>query len=422
MYRRFASVPVLALVVALGLAFPVRAQMMDRVVAVVNDEAISYRDLVARIRLAMVSSNLPDTPESRQRALPQVLRKMVDERLQMQEAQRLNVVLSNADIDDNIALIERQSRLPKGALLGGLAQQGVDVTRVRDQIRADLTWIRLVGRVVSPQIRVGDEEVSDRLQSLTERQGLRESRVAEIFLPVDSADQEAEARQLGEKLLDSLRQGTSFPALARQFSRSPTSSNGGLLGWVSQGMVDEELEGALSSLDKGQTSPLVRTAGGFYILSVLDTRVVGQSINPEDSTVTLARLLLPTPSGAPPKMELMERAYALTRPAKTCADLDAVAAKGGGAVAARQGPGRLGEVEPVLRQAVMPLAVNQTSNPLDVPEGIVVVMVCGREDALLAAPPSREQVRRQIEDERRDMLARRYLRDLRRAAFIDVRR
>ena len=93
----------------------------------------------------------------------------------------------------------------------------------------------------------------------------------------------------------------------------------------------------------------------------------------------------------------------------------------GAAVPARQGPVRIGELEPELRQAVMPLAVNQTSNPLDVPEGIVVVMVCGREDALLAAPPSREQVRRQIEDERRDMLARRYLRDLRRAAFIDVR-
>lgn len=99
---------------ALTLWSGAQAQMLDRVVAVINDEAISYRDVEARVRLALVSSNIPDSQEARQRVVPQVLRKMIDERLQLQEAQRLSIVLSNADVDGAIATIEQQSRMPRG--------------------------------------------------------------------------------------------------------------------------------------------------------------------------------------------------------------------------------------------------------------------------------------------------------------------
>lgn len=420
MFSRFVLTGMLTVACILAAPVSPRAQLVDRVVAVVNDEAISFRDVDARLRLALVSSGIPDTQESRQRVLPQVLRKMIDERLQLQEAQRLNIVLSNTDIDGAVAMVEQQNRMPKGALLGNLARQGVDPARVREQIRADLTWLRLVSRVVNPQIRIGDEEVNDRLQSISERQGLREVRAAEIFLPVENPEQEAESRALGEKLIEGLRQGTPFPALARQFSRSPTSSNSGLLGWVSPGMVDDEVSAILEGLDRGQTSGLVRTSTGFYIMTVLETRIVGQSVNAEDSTVTIARLTLPIPAGAPPKQDLLERAAVLTRTAKSCADMDAIAAKAAAAVT-RQGPVRIGELPAEMKAAVAALPPNQVGMPMDSGSGIVVPMVCSRQDAMVATPPTAEQVRRQIEDERRDMLSRRYIRNLRRAAFIDVR-
>lgn len=421
MFSRFVLPCLVAAACTLAGVSAATAQMIDRVVAVVNDEAVTYRDLDARLRLALVSSGIADSQESRQRVLPQVLRKMIDEKLQLQEAQRLNIVLSNTDVDAAIASLEQQNRMPRGSLLGNLARQGVDPTRVREQVRADLTWLRLVSRVINSQIRIGEEEVNDRLQSIAERQGQREVRAAEIFLPVETPEQEAESRELGEKMLDGLRRGTPFASLARQFSRAPTSANGGLLGWVSPGMVDDEMAAILERLDRGQTSGLERTSAGFVILSVLETRIVGQSVNIEDSTVTLARLTLPVPAGAPPKGELMDRAYALTRAAKTCAELDAIAAKAGAGVPARQGPVRVGELAADLKAAVSGLGAGQVGTPLDTPEGIIVPMVCDRQDALVATPPTAEQVRRQIEDERRDMLSRRYIRNLRRAAFIDVR-
>mgnify|MGYP001810351091 CR=1 FL=1 len=421
MFSRFVLPCLMAAACTLAMPAASKAQMVDRVVAVVNDEAISFRDVEARLRLALVSSGLADSQESRQRVLPQVLRKMIDERLQLQEAQRLNIVLTNTDIDGAIAMLEQQNRMLKGTLLGNLARQGIDPARVREQIRADMTWVRLVTRVVTPQIRIGEEEVKDRLQSISERQGLREVRAAEIFLPVETPEHEAESRALGEKLIEGLRQGTPFPALARQFSRSPTSSNSGLLGWVSPGMVDDEVAAILEGLDRGQTSGLVRTSTGFYIMTVLETRIVGQSVDADDSTVTIARMILPVPSGAPPKLELLDRAAVLTRAAKSCAELDALAAKAAAPPPTRQGPVRVGELPAEMRAAVANLPPNQAGQPMDTAEGIVVPMVCSRQDALVATPPTAEQVRRQIEDERRDMLSRRYLRNLRRAAFVDVR-
>lgn len=412
-------------VLAASLAFSAthqaaNAQLVDRVVAVVNDEAISFRDLDARLRLALVSSNIPDTQDARQRILPQVLRKMIDERLQLQEAQKQNISLSNADIDGAIAMVEQQNGMPRGMLLSGLARQGIDPTRVREQIKADMTWLRLVNRMSASQIRIGEEEVNDRLQSIAERQGQREVRAAEIFLPVDNPEQEAESRALGEKLLEGLRAGTPFSALARQFSRAPTSANGGLLGWVSPGMVDDEMSAILERLERGQTSELVRTSAGFVIMTVLETRIVGQSVDPDNSTVTLARMVLPTPPGAPPKGELLERAAKLTRGTPNCAAFDGLAAKAG-ATTTRIGPTRVGELPADLKRSTAGLRANQVAAPVDSPEGIVVAMVCDFQESLVATPPTAEQVRRQIEEERRDMLSRRYIRNLRRAAFIDVR-
>lgn len=421
MLQRLVTTLTTALVLALVSAPCLRAQSVDSVVAVVNDDAITARELDGRLHMALISSGLPDNQESRQRVVGQLLRKIIDERLQLQEAHRLGISLSASEVDSGIAMIEEQNRMPRGTLLANLGRQGIDPAKVRDQIRADLTWMRLIGRVVNPQIRVGDEEVADRLQSLQARLGQREVRAAEIFLPVEQPAQDEAAHQLGEKLIDSLNRGTPFPALARQFSRAATAANGGLLGWVSPGMVDDDVAAILAPLSKGQTSALSRTAAGYYIITVLDERISGQSVRAEDSVVTVARLLLPVPPGAPPKAQLMDRAAELTRPVKSCAMLDQLAARAGATTLPRIGPSRVGELPADLRNGVATLAANQPGPPLDAPEGIIIPMLCSREDALIATPPTADQVRRQIEDERRDMLARRYLRDLRRAAFVDIR-
>lgn len=409
------------LLFGLATASAALGQETDRIAAVVNDEIISLRELEARLRMALVFSGIPDSMEARRRVAPQVLRKVIDERLQMQEASRVKIALTPADVEGGIAMIEQQNRLPKGGLLAGLTAQGVDPQMIRDQVKADLTWMRVTNRVLLNQVKVGEEEVNDRLETLRERRGQPEYLLAEIVLPVDNPAQEDDARQTGERLLEQLRAGAPFAALARQFSRSPTAGNGGTMGWLAQAGLDDELSGPVQQMSKGQISPLIRTGSGFTILLMSDQRIAGQVANPEDAQVTLSRMVLPVPKDAPPKPELIARAAQVAASAKSCADLEALGRRLGAANVGSMGTKRVGELDGVLRRIVGTLPPNRPSEPIDTAEGIQVMMVCNRVESVTVSEPSREQVRRMIEDERMDMLSRRYLRNLRRQAFIDVR-
>lgn len=256
---------------------------------------------------------------------------------------------------------------------------------------------------------------------LRERRGHPEHLLAEIVLPIDNPAQEEDARQTGERLLEQLRAGAPFAALARQFSRAPTAGNGGTMGWLAQAALDEEIAGPVAQLSKGQISPVIRTASGFTILQMVDSRISGQVANPEDAQVTMSRIVLPVPKDAPPKGELMARAAQMTQGARSCPELEAMGRRVGAPVAGSLGSKRVGEIDGILRRVAAALPVNRPSEPMDTAEGIQVVMVCERTESLKFVEPTREQIRRTIEDERMDMLARRYLRNLRRQAFIDIR-
>lgn len=420
MIVRLAVLAVMAMSM-LGLPSNAPAQQVDRVAAIVNDEIITLRDVDSRLRMALALSGLPDSPEARQRALPQVVRKMIDERLQLQEAERLKIVMTAAEVEAGISNIEEQSRQPRGSLVATLEKAGVDASSIREQIRADLTWVRVASRVLSHSIRVGDEEVNDRLAMLKERQGQPEYLAAEIFLPVESAAQEADMMRLADRLLEQLKAGAPFPALAQQFSRAPTAANGGQMGWIAQGTADSEMIATLQNMAPGTVSQPIRAGDGIHILALMDRRIAGGSINPNDTSVTLTRIILPVPKDGPSIEQLAARAHELTRGAKSCEDMDAIGRKLGAAEVGRLPPARLSEIAPQLRNVIAALPAGGVARPVSTDKGLMVLMMCERKDAVSVELPSKEAIRRMIENERMDMLTRRYLRDLRRAAFIEIR-
>ncbi len=402
-------------------AAPVRAQEVDRIAAVVNDGIISNRDLDNRIRVAMMLSHLPDTMESRRRIVPQVLRKMIDEHLQMQEAKRLKIALTDKEIDNGIAAIEHQAGMPPGGLKKQFDGTGIPFSVVRHQITADLTWMRVASAVLRPTVHVSNEEIADRLAIIKAHRGKPEYLAAEIYLPVDNLAQEDQVRNLGERLIEQLRQGTPFPVLASQFSQSPTAANGGSLGWVSEGTIDDKLLRALTQLVPGQITPLIRIEDGYHILGLVNRRIAGSDgANDPSAEVTFSQIILPLPaSGGPPKDQLMEKAMELTHAAQTCDAFEAIGHRVGATKVGRIGPVRLGTLPPPVARLLGSLGDNQMTPPMEVASGLQVLMMCQRTG--VAPLPTADEIRRRIENERLDMLTQRYLRNLRRAAFIDIR-
>ncbi|MBF0393684.1 MAG: peptidylprolyl isomerase [Alphaproteobacteria bacterium] len=412
-----------ALVVALALwASPTAsAEPVDRLAAVVNDEAVTARDIETRARLVMLSSGLQDSPEIRRRMMPQVVRRLIDERLQLQEAEKLKITVTDNDIAQGIATIEQRGKMGPGGFEKLLRANGIDMAAGRQQVRAEIAWIKVVRRKLLPNVKVSEEEIDAKLETVRGNLGQPEFLAAEIVLPVEQPDQEDEVKTLLERLVEQLRGGTSFSSLAQQFSQSATAANGGDLGWVAPAMLDPDIAKALGGIEVGQVAA-VRSSAGWHIVALREKRIAGQGRDASGVMLDLAQIVLPLPRDLPQEEALRRvgELKAQTRAVKNCDEMETLGKNLRLSQSGRLGKVKAGDLPDHLREVVLKLGEKSPSEPVPVPGGAAILMVCKR-DTPDAALPSREAVRARIEEERLDIQARRYLRDLRRAAFIELR-
>jgi peptidyl-prolyl cis-trans isomerase SurA len=397
------------------------AQETLRIAAVVNDEVISVYDLVNRIRLALVSTGLPDTPETRRRLQPQVLRGLIDEKIQMQEAARQNITASESEMQAAIAKIEENNRMPPGGLEIAIRNSGVQYSTVAAQIRATLLWQKLVNRKLRSTLQVGEDEIDEQMALIQAAQGTTEYLLSEIFLSVDTPEQEEDVRQTALGLVEQLRRGVNFPTMARQFSQSASAAVGGDIGWVQSGTLDDDIENVLKDTPSGQVTEPIRSIAGYYIYGLRQRRTIAAP-SADESKVTLMQLVLPLERDATQADIDAQTGLAETvrETVSGCADLQRVAKELGVPPPSEPQQLRIGDLAPRIREVVTPLKVGEASAPIRIEPGLLMLMVCVREDAP-SNLPSREDIAENLLRQRLDVLARRYLRDLRRAAFVDVR-
>ena len=250
------------------------AQETAGIAAVVNNEAISVSDLVARIDIAIAASRLRASEELRRQLAPQVLRSLIDERLKVQEAERLGVTVSQAEMANARRNVEQRNGIAAGTLEGFLRSQGLDVAAVLDQLRAEILWSKLVRGRLGAAVSVGEGEIDEALAQLEANRGRPEYRVAEIFLAVESREREGEVRAAATSLYEQLAAGANFAQIASQFSQSATAAVGGDVGWVLEGELPGEIEAVLVQLQPGSVAPPVRSFDGYTIVMLIDRRTV----------------------------------------------------------------------------------------------------------------------------------------------------
>lgn len=405
---------------ALAAPAPAEAQQVQRIAAVVNDQVISLYDLMARLELAMRSSQLPDTQETRQRLVPTILQQLVDERLKLQEAERLRITVTDDEIRGARAQIERNNKMPPGTLDRFLAQPGIDENSFNAQIRSEIAWLKVTQNNLRRTVTVEPEEIDAVLDTLRRTLGKPERLLAEIVLPVDGPAQEDQIRALGERLRSELLQGAPFQAVARQFSASPNAATGGDLGWVVENTLDPEIEQALAALSPGQVTQPIRTATGYHLL-LLRERRDPKSTPAEQIPLTLSQLYMPLSGpAAVPADRRREVAATLSQPGTTCGDIDALAEQ-----MKVPSSGQIGTLRPTdlpgeVREVVLSLEENRISRPIQLgTTAEVLIMVCQRHSPV--SLPSREAIEERLGTEKLDRVAQRALRNLRRSALIDVR-
>lgn len=391
-----------------------------RIAAIVNDDLISVYDLESRVRWVVLTTGIKPNNQNQRQIIQQVLRDMVDERLRMQEADRLGVRVSDREIDNEIEQLASRNNLTADQFTQQVTQRGVDTNTVRTLIKTSLAWNKVAQRQLRRQIEVTDEEIDETLDDLRKSLNEPQSRLYEIFLGVNSPDQESETLQTAERIVQQAREGADFTALARAFSQSNTASEGGDIGWVAVSQLPPDLQEDVRGLSKGEISQPIKTFAGYYVLYVEDVRQ--RSISVEDSKLDIYQIALPLASGATEaqrstSLDLLEQ----VRPAITsCEDAEAVSGQIEEANGVAANAIRLGDMAANLQQALADLQPGETSAPVATQRAALLLTVCARDDTG-GALPSREQVLTRIGAERMDLLQRRYMRDLRREAFIDIR-
>ncbi len=395
------------------------AQSAQRIAAIINNDIISSQDLNERMKIVLISSGLPDTIEARQQLFPQVLQSYIDDTLKIQEAERLGFEVTQADLDTAFATLASNNDVSVDQLRRYLLQNDIDLEALDQQLRAQIAWSTIINLRIRPQVVVTEDQVNFAVEAGANTVD-EELLLSEIVLPIYSPENEVEVLRSASDIATQVDSPDTFAQIARQVSASPSAAQGGNLGWVPSSLLIEGLRDPIMQLRVGDISPPIRTQAGVNLYMLRDRRVTSEAM-PSDR-VNLAQLVfnLPPEAGESEIEQMQAAASNLRDGIDNCEDMTAAAESVGYMEAVQLGWTFPQDLPPQIVGTVEALPVSQISAPIRGPGAIYLLMVCDRESGD-ANQALRNEVRARLENDVLERQANRYLRDLRKDAFIDVR-
>jgi peptidyl-prolyl cis-trans isomerase SurA len=388
--------------------------------ALVNGDVITQTDVDERLALLAIA-NGNEIPADQVDALrQQVLRNLIDETLQIQAAKEDKIEIKPAEIDRAVARVAAGVKQTPDQLKDYLQQHGSSIQSMRRQIEGEIAWSRLQHDKIESGVSVGDDEVNAILNRMKASKGTEEYRVGEIFLSATPYTQE-QALQNASKILDQLKNGASFAGYARQYSEASTAAVGGDLGWVRPEQLPAPIAAVLRNMSAGTISNPIPVPGGVSIIAVQDTRKI-LTADPRDAVLSLKQISISFPKGttreqAEPTLEKFADA---AKNIGGCGGTDKIAAEFHGEVVSSDQV-KMRDLPTALQQMMVPMQVGQATPPFGtIEEGVRTLVICGRDQAD-STTPTYDDVYSQLNEERVNMRARRYLADLRRDAVIEFR-
>ena len=388
--------------------------------AIINGEVITQTDVDQRVALLAIANGGEIKPEEVERLRTQVLRNLIDETLQIQAARQEDIKIKPEDIDRTVARVAANVKQTPEQMAEYLRIRGSSIRSIRRQIEGETAWNRLQRAKIESQVSVGDDEVKSIIDRMNASKGTQEYRVGEIFLSANSSNQ-PQVLANAEKVLEQLRGGASFVGYARQFSEASTAAVGGDLGWVRPGQLPEALSSVLVTLSAGQISAPIAVSGGYSIIAVQDTRKI-LTADPRNAVLSLKQVSIAFPKGTSKEIAepIVARFASAAQNIGGCGGADRIASEFNGEVV-QSDQVKLRELPPALQEMMTPMQVGQATRPFgSLDDGVRILVLCGR-DEVDSTAPSYDQVYAQLNEERINLRARRYLRDLRRDAVIDFR-
>lgn len=407
-------------------------RVVDRIVAVVNDEIITSNELQSRMRIA-------ETQLRRQNiALParpvlarQVLERMIIDRAQLQLARETGVRVDDGTVNAAIARIAEQNGLSLPQFRDRLEKEGMTFGRFRDDVRDDIVMNRLRDREVDSKIQIGEGEIDN---FLAEKAGVAvntvEYNIAQILLRVpENASSETidTVRKRAEELVAQIRGGAEFAKLAASFSSAPEALAGGEIGWRTAERLPTLFLDAVKDVNPGELGPIVRSPGGFHVLRLAGKRsAVEGKLATAPLQQTRVRHILLRVSEVTPESDVLRRLTDLReRVIKGGQDFGQIARLHSVDPSATRG-GDLGwiypgDTVPEFEKVMNGLKVGEVSEPIQSPFGWHLIQVQERRTEESPMERNRFAARQALRDRKADEAYQEWLQQLRDRTYVELK-
>lgn len=404
-----------------------RIILLDRIVAVVNEDVITRRDLDDRMRVVSVQLREQGTPAPPTDVLEkQVLDRMIYTRVQLQFAKETGLRVDDGQLDSAIARIAENNKITPAKLRETLEKDGVSFAKFREDIRDEIVMSRLREREVDNKITVAESEIDNLLNALKSQDGKTEEfdlshilvRVPEQASPEQLSDRRARA----EKALAQIKAGTDFRQVAASFSDAPDAVQGGAMGWRELARLPSIFAETIKSMSPGEVSAILRSPNGMHIVRLNGRR--GQNA-PVIVSQTHPRHILIKTSEVVSEGDARERLVKLKERLDNKADFAELARLQSEDGSASRG-GDLGwlspgDTVPEFEKAMDALKVGEISGPVRSPFGWHIIQVIERRNEDMSKQRERLQARASLREQKADEAYQEWLRQLRDKAFVEFR-
>ena len=389
------------------------------IVAIVNDEPITMMDLDARIRLIIISSNLPNNLETRKNLSGQVLQSLISERLQHQEARKLGIRVTNQEVENNIKFIEKQNNMQENQLIETLFKNGVPKSALPIRLKSNLIMQKLLQNIIRPKVVINNNEVNNEYNNLLANNGKMEYKFSEISFNFSNLSKKEDIILIAKQIRKKIIEEKNFEIIGKRIQENGTGvyKNNN---WKLTNKINKDFYLQIETLEKNEISELVLTNTGVSIIKIDGKREFKiPELSQTVSDIAFISSDLPINKN---KIDLfIEDIKNKTKNIKSCDEMTELSKIYGNKRGKYLGKILLKNLPKYFIEELKNLNVNQPSKPIVADDGIYVTMICNYNKDLNQEYALKEMIKDNIRNRSTTILKERYLLDLNRKALIDVR-
>ncbi len=390
------------------------AREVEGIAAIVNDEVISKFDVDQRVNLFLVTSGIERTPQNIDGLRRQVLRTLIQEKLQLQEARDSEIEISRAEINAAMQDMASGTNRSLDEVEKFLKENNVHIRTMEDQIEAELAWNRFVRGRFGGQVSIGELEIDETLERAEAAMNQDRVNISEILLLANNQLDGQRLMSEAAQIVQQLRAGINFGAVARQFSAASSSASGGNLGWIPVNQLDENIVPIIENMAAGDISDPIETSAGIYIVQ-LNSKQQSGGIDPMRNLFDLLIITYDVATeGHLAKLESLRDSFT------TCKNTEAKAKEMDARNVTRTGQVELRRFPKNLQSEISTTEAGQVIGPKKNKKIAEMIVVCDRKDDQ-GATISRDAIENNLYSQRLAIMARRHLRELRRDSIVEYR-